>query len=216
MLINKNTTGVIYMKLDGMLISFCEWIYRFLILNFLWVAFTVMGGVVLGIMPATVTTFYILRKWVQGELDIPIFKTFKDVYIKEFKNANKCGLFFAAVFMFLAADLNILYKMEALYSTALYILVMAVLFFVSVAFIYFFPTYVHFELGIKDYIKNSFILALTSPMQTVLIGVGFGLIYYFVKGSPGLIPFFFMVIPSYWVMHILYKRFLYLKKTLSA
>lgn len=203
------------MKLDGILINFCEWIYRFLILNFLWVVFTVVGGVVFGIMPATVTTFYILRKWVQGEFDMHLFKTFKNVYIKEFKNANKCGLFFAAIFMFLIIDLNILYSMDATYSTVLYIIVTAVLFFVSVAFIYFFPTYVHFELSLKEYIKNSFILALTSPIQTLIIGVGFALIFFFVKGSPGLIPFFFMVIPSYWIMHILYKRFIQLKKVLS-
>ncbi|MEG1310989.1 MAG: YesL family protein [Romboutsia sp.] len=204
------------MKLDTILISFSEWIYRFLKLNFLWVLFSTIGGIVFGVMPATIAMFYILRKWVQGELEISIFKTFKDVYIKEFKNSNKCGLCFGAIFMFLAIDLNILYKMDELYSTVLYIIVMSVLFFVSIAFIYFFPTYVHFELTLKEYIKNAFILSLSSPVQTLMIGVGFGLVYYFVQGSPGLIPFFFVVVPAYWVMHILYKRFLYLKKVQSV
>ena len=82
------------MKFGDVLLNFCEWIWRFMILNFLWVIFMVAGGVVLGIMPSTVATFYILRKWVQGNFDIPIFKTFKDVYKKEFINSNKCGFVF--------------------------------------------------------------------------------------------------------------------------
>ena len=60
------------MKFGDVLLNFCEWIWRFMILNFLWVIFMVAGGVVLGIMPSTVATFYILRKWVQGNFDIPI------------------------------------------------------------------------------------------------------------------------------------------------
>lgn len=176
-------------------------------LNFFWTIFTVLGGVVFGIMPATIATFYMLRKWVQGDLDLPIFKTFKDVYKKEFVSANKCGVFFLIVFTFLIIDLNILYQIDATYSTVLYILVSAVLFFVTIAFVYFFPTYVHFDLTLKGYIKNSFVLSLASPMQTILIIIGLGIIAYFVKSNPGLIAFFAIVVPGYWIMHVLYKRF---------
>jgi len=202
------------MKFGDMLLEFCEWIWRFMLLNFLWVASMVAGGIIFGIMPSTIASFHILRKWVQGELDIPVFKIFKDIYKKEFINSNKCGLVFIAVFAFLALDLNILYKMEALYSTILYILVMAVLFFVTLAFIYFFPTYVHFKQTNKEYIKNSFVLALSSPLQSILILVGFGLLYYIAKSNVGLIMFFFMSIPGYWVMHVLHKRFLQLQRSL--
>ena len=76
------------MKFGDILLNFCEWIWRFMILNFLWVVFVIAGGVVLGIMPSTVATFYILRKWVQGNFDMPIFKTFKSVYKKEFVNSR--------------------------------------------------------------------------------------------------------------------------------
>lgn len=202
------------MKFGDILLNFCDWILKFMILNFLWVVFMAVGGIVFGIMPSTIATFHVLRKWVQGELDIPIFKTFVNVYKKEFINSNKCGLVFIAMFAFLAFDLNVLYKMDALYSTVLYMLVMAVLFFTTVAFIYFFPTYVHFELGNKEYIKNSFVLALSSPFQTILILVGFGMLYYFTKDNAGLLMFFFMAIPGYWVMHVLHKRFLQLQRSM--
>lgn len=201
------------MKLDGIVMNFCNWIWRFMQLNFYWSIFTVFGLGVFGIMPSTVATFYILRKWVQGELEIPIFSTFKETYKKEFINSNKCGIFFLLAFAFLAFDLNILYQIDASYSVILYILVYTVLFFVSVAFIYFFPTYVHFESTLKGYIKNSFILSLTSPIQTLLIIIGLCLIVRFVKSNPGLLIYFAIVVPGYWIMHVLYKRFLIIGRT---
>ena len=194
------------MKFGDVLLNFCEWIWRFMILNFLWVIFMVAGGVVLGIMPSTVATFYILRKWVQGNFDIPIFKTFKDVYKKEFINSNKCGFVFFALFAFLAFDLTILYKMEALYST--------VLFFVSISFMFFFPLYVHFEQSNKEYIKNSFIIALSSPFQTLLILISLYILSYIVKGNLGLVLFFFMVIPGYLIMHVSNKKFKQIQRSM--
>lgn len=202
------------MKIGDILLNFCEWIWRFMLLNFLWVIFMLLGGVVLGVMPSTIATFYILRKWVQGEFDMNLFKTFKDIYKKEFIDSNKCGFVFFAIFAFLAFDLNILYRMQPLYSTILYVIVMAVLFFVSISFVYFFPTYVHFKQTNKEYIKNSFALALGSPMQTILLFIGFGILAYIVKANPGLLMFFGAVIPSYWVMHVLFKRFNQLQKAL--
>lgn len=203
------------MKLGDVLLNFCEWIWRFMMLNFLWVIFMLLGGIVLGGMPSTIATFYILRKWIQGEFDMNVFSTFKEIYKKEFVNSNKCGFVFLALFAFLAFDLNVLYKMEALYSTILYIIVMAVLFFATISFIYFFPTYVHFKGSNKEYIKNSFVIALSSPMQTILLMIGFGILFYIVKANPGLLMFFGMVIPGYWVMHVLFKRFNQLQRALS-
>ncbi len=202
------------MKFGDMLLNFCEWVWRFMILNFLWVVFTVCGGVLFGIMPSTTATFYILRKWVQGDLDLPIFKTFKEVYKKEFINTNKCGVVFLVLFAFLAFDLSVLYKIEAFYSTILYILVMAVLFFVSMAFIFFFPIYVHFkQSNNKEYIKNSFIVAVSTPFETLLILIGFYILYYIVQSNLGFVAFFFVVVPGYLVMHVMHKKFLKLHRS---
>ena len=202
------------MKFGDVLLNFCEWIWRFMILNFLWVVFMVAGGVVFGVMPSTVATFSILRKWVQGNFDMPIFKTFKNIYKKEFVNSNKCGFIFFVLFAFLAFDLFILYKMEALYSTVLYLIVMTVLFFVTVSFMFFFPLYVHFELSNKEYIKNSFIIALSSPFQTLLILIGLYILVYIVKENVGLLFFFCMAVPGYLIMHVSNKKFNKLQKTI--
>ncbi len=200
------------MKFGNVLVNFCNWMWRFMILNFLWVIGTLLGLIVFGIMPSTVAMFYILRKWIQGNLEIPLITTFINIYKEEFIRSNKCGLPFFILFLFLSFDLIILYNMQESYSLILYILVMTVLFFVSISFMFFFPTYVHFKYTNKEYVKNSFIIALTSPMQTGLIFVGFLILSYIVKGRLGFAAFFFISIPSYLVMHVCYKKFLQLQK----
>ena len=146
-------------------------------------------------------------KSIKGNFDMPIFKTFKSVYKKEFVNSNKCGFVFFVLFAFLAFDLAILYKMEALYSTVLYLIVMTVLFFVSISFMFFFPLYVHFEQSNKEYIKNSFIISLSSPFQTLLILIGLYILVYIVKSNLGLLLFFCMAVPGYLIMHVSNKKF---------
>lgn len=200
------------MKVESLVFNFCGWIWRFMVLNFFWSVGTVLGGVVFGIMPSTVATFYVLRKWVQGEVDVKIFESFKSVYKKEFFNSNKCGLIFGFIFLFLAFDLRILYQMNAAYSIVLYAIVNTALFFAVIAFIYFFPTYVHFDLPLIGYVKHSFVLSMASPKQTILIGFGVLLLGFFVKDNPGLLVYFAVVVPGYWIMHVLYKRFLKLQR----
>ena len=143
------------MKFGDVLLNFCEWIWRFMILNFLWVIFMVAGGVVLGDNAFySRQRFTYLENGFRGILICLYLKHLKIFIKKEFINSNKCGSVFFALFAFLAFDLTILYKMEAMYSTVLYIIVMTVLFFVSISFMFFFPLYVYFEQSNKEYIKN--------------------------------------------------------------
>ena len=93
------------MKMESVIFNFCSWIWKFALLNFLWSIGVLFGGVVLGIMPSTVATFHILRKWVQGDLEINIFETFKNTYKQEFLNSNKCGAIFLGIFLFISLPL---------------------------------------------------------------------------------------------------------------
>ena len=108
------------MKFGNVLVNFCNWMWRFMILNFLWVIGTLLGLIVFGIMPSTVAMFYILRKWIQGNLEIPLITTFINIYKEEFIRSNKCGLPFFILFLFLSFDLIILYNMQEVLINTLY------------------------------------------------------------------------------------------------
>jgi uncharacterized membrane protein YesL len=56
-------------------------------LNLLWIVFSVGGLIVFGSIPASVSLFTIVRKWlINKETDLPIFHTFFQNYKNEFLN----------------------------------------------------------------------------------------------------------------------------------
>src|SRR4051812_27089176 len=82
-----------------------DWIMRLAYVNLLWFSFTLLGGIIFGIMPATIALFAITRKWeMDKEEDFPIFKTFWESYRKDFIKANLLG-----VFLFIAGGIVVLY-----------------------------------------------------------------------------------------------------------
>src|SRR5690625_7635570 len=76
---------------------FTVWVVRLVYVNLLWILFTVIGLGVLGIMPATAAMFAVVRKWLRGEDDFPIFTTYKDAYKEEFLKANLLGYILAII-----------------------------------------------------------------------------------------------------------------------
>lgn len=68
----------------AMMYGACEAIMKIAWLNTLWVLFTLGGGVVFGWAPSTAAMFTVVRKWLLGRTDAPVFKTFYQTYKKEF------------------------------------------------------------------------------------------------------------------------------------
>src|SRR5690625_6125259 len=82
-----------------------EWITRFAYINLLWIFFTIIGGVLLGFFPATTAMFAIIRDWLQGNNDDPLFIGFWQYYKKEFWKGNRLGAFIVLLVVFLTIDI---------------------------------------------------------------------------------------------------------------
>ena len=76
----------------AMMYGACEAIMKIAWLNGIWVLFTLGGGIVFGWAPSTAAMFTVVRKWLLGRTDAPLFKTFYQTYKKEFFKANGLGL----------------------------------------------------------------------------------------------------------------------------
>lgn len=161
-----------------------------LLLNFLWVIFTLLGLGIFGLLPATTAVFSITRKWARNEEGFPIFKTFWKTYKKEFVQSNLYGLVFAGVTYLLLVSYRILQTQIALpYLIASYI-VIGLLLLVLVGVTYFFPIYVHFDLKKSDYLKWPLIIGINHPILTLLLVGGVGLLQYLaMQYSPGILLF---------------------------
>lgn len=201
------------MKKVPWMIVVCEWIWRGILANWCWFVFTVLGIGVLGFFPASVALFTIVRKWMRNDPDVPVLKTFKEIYFKEWKRSNGIGLVFYGIGLFLFIDIRIVDQamtgfLATILSFFLYFLVLVLLLAVG----YFFAIYVHYELSIKGYIKQSFLFALTSLPSTILIVIGLTLIGYMINQYPGLIAFISAVAPAFWMMRVCLTRFKALEK----
>src|SRR5699024_2683932 len=91
---------------------FSVWLTRLAYLNLLWIAFTIIGLGIFGFMPATTAMFAIARKWLHGEVDIPITKTFWQQYKASFFQTNILGLLLGGVGYLLVVEFRILQVQE--------------------------------------------------------------------------------------------------------
>ncbi|MDQ0255862.1 putative membrane protein YesL [Evansella vedderi] len=183
------------------------WIWRMMQLNWLWLSHILLGGVVLGVFPATAAMFAMTRKWLRGELDQPLFRDYHHYYRQNFWKVNGLGWIYFAIGAFLAFDLHLVSQMNGVIAlvSSLLLVVMSLVYLFS--FFYLFSYYVHFNQTFKHYLIQPFILTLLSFKQNLLIAIGLGLVGYLIYNIPGLIPFTLGVMPSYWVMKVSLNRF---------
>jgi uncharacterized membrane protein YesL len=170
--------------------SATEWISKFAYINLLWIGFSLAGLLVFGLFPATISMFTIIRKWIMGEGDIPIFRTFWTTYKSEFFRSNGLGLLVAVVCGLIILDLVFMKNLGNGFMNPIQIPLYLFMFAVVMTMFYLFPVYVHYNLKLIQMIKNSFLMMLISPIENLVMIAGIGAVYFVVKFIPGLGIFF--------------------------
>jgi uncharacterized membrane protein YesL len=184
-----------------------QWIMRIAYLNLLWILFTFAGGIVLGIMPATSSLFSVSRKWIMGQTEIPIFKTYWNSYKTDFKQINIIGsvLFIIGVILFL--DFFYFSRMNGFPAKiGIFVLFILVLFYV-IEVLYLFPTFVHYELKTLQYLKYAIILGLSHIISTIIMVMTVIAACFALLEFPSALPFFSVSIVGLVIMRIAYGRF---------
>lgn len=167
-----------------------EWITRFAYINLLWIGFTVLGLVVFGFFPATISMFAVIRKWLMGETDIPVFRTFWETYKSDFFRSNGLGLIIDIVAGLIVLDLVFMKNAGGSFINIIQIPIYLFMFAAVLTMLYLFPVYVHYELKLSQMIKNSFLMMLINPFENLVMMAGIVSIFFVVKFLPGL-GFFF-------------------------
>src|SRR5699024_9178366 len=117
-----------------------NWLFKLMYLHVLWVAFTLLGVIFLGFFPATAGVYTVTRKWVEGDPDVPIFRTFFDVYKSIFFQINGLGYFMAFVGALLIYYFLFFYIFFCL--CIIYVLLFLFLIFIIFFFFFLFSVYV--------------------------------------------------------------------------
>ncbi|MFD1066886.1 YesL family protein [Oceanobacillus locisalsi] len=189
---------------------FALWITRFAYLNLLWIAFSLLGLGLFGFFPATAAMFAVVRKWVQGEKDIPVFQVFWKSYKKEFLKINVLGYMLAGTGYLMTMEFQILRTQEHIAYTMASFAVVGLFLLLAVIALYLFPLFAHFQLRPLDYIKWALLIGIGHPLLTVfLLGIVIALIYLSLITIPVLLFFFGGSVIAYilmWGVHLTFAK----------
>ncbi|WP_078432992.1 YesL family protein [Metabacillus halosaccharovorans] len=169
-----------------------EWCLHLFLLNCLWFMFSLIGGFFLGVFPATVALFAVLRKLtMEPEVEVRIFHLFWTTYKSEFIKGNLLGYVWAVIGGAILIDVRVLHQVETTFihqalTIALYLLLVL---YVFITF-YLFPIFVHYNLRFLEYYKYAFVLVIGRPIKSILLFASMLLIYFLFSLIPGLIPVF--------------------------
>jgi uncharacterized membrane protein YesL len=175
---------------------FFEWIMLLSYLNILWLVFTVLGLGVLGFMPSTVAMYHITRKWGLGERDFSIFQTFLSVYKQEFWRVQILGTIYATIGFLLIFNIHFFSDQNIVVAKYIFIGLFSV-YLISLLFL--FPTYVHYEMKLMDYIKSTLIMASGRIFHGILLFIGCLLIVIISIKFAGLLLFLMGSVIAMWV-----------------
>ncbi|MEU4331847.1 YesL family protein [Nonomuraea dietziae] len=149
------------------LYSACDEVLWAVRLNLLWIVFTLAGGVVLGLGPATVAAYTLARRHAENET-IHSWREFFDVYRREFVRGSLLVLPPAALGTVLAG--NYLYFSalgpagEAPRAATLVALLVLV-----VITAHLLPLYVRYDLRLPAYLVKASLFALVRPASTMVL-----------------------------------------------
>lgn len=159
-----DATGV-----TGKLYHACQWISRLAFLNLLWLLFMGVGLFIFGAAPSTVAMFTIIRKWIQGERELPTFPLFFEIYKKDFWKSNRLGLVLMVFMFILFLDWILIGSVQGILYPILTGCLIGVAFLFSMVMLYIFPVFVHYEFKIFQYVKVAFLLGISYPLYSFVM-----------------------------------------------
>lgn len=229
------------MEMRGMMGGFyrlSEWIMRLSVTNVLWLLtslpFWIMVVVFLGaksvgelqavitmlaivapftLFPATSAMFSVARKWVLGDTDVPLFKTFFRNYKQNFVQAMIGGIIYAVLFAVLIIDHQVYLKQMVGFEVISY-LFLALMFLLLISMLHFFSLLSHFHMKTIQLLKNALILTIGRPVRSLIMVLGTIAVLFLATRFTFLIPFFFgsmIAIYTFYNFNIVIQKMMLLK-----
>lgn len=161
------------------------------------------------LFPAVAAMFTVARKWVTGDVDVPLFKTYFKGYKENYLQSMMGGILF--VIIGTVTYINYLFYVRQSGTLGLLsILFIVISFIVLAAMFHFFSIMVHFHMKFWQIMKNSMLITIGNPVMTIFLLVGNGLIVYIsIYHFTFLIPFFMgslMAFVSFWTFFRIFDR----------
>jgi len=184
-----------------------DWIMKLVYVNILWILLTLLGFVVGGFFPATVAMLTVVRHWIMGSTDIPIFKTFWFTYKENFLKANALGVIIAFAGFLLYLDLLFFRDLGGQIGYILLFLSFSIAILYLVVAFFILPVFVHFDIKMIECVKYAFIIGASYPLHVLYIGFSTFIILYVTASFPIIAIFFSGSLLSLLIMRFAYTAF---------
>jgi uncharacterized membrane protein YesL len=187
-------------------VSFCEFLYDMMLLNFYWCRFTLLGGILFSLIPATITVYDCIRKRILQKNEAPVKELFSAQYQK---NKQENRRFYLIIELLVGAFFVIHYLVKSLYATNLFFefTMRMNIFILLLLAISFFPVHAFFSLNKKHRWLQPLLLIFICPVQT-LMSV---LVIFFVGWLYSFYPLFGICLgiglPAYGIAFIFFLKF---------
>ncbi|TFE30762.1 YesL family protein [Cohnella luojiensis] len=142
------------------------------------------------LFPATSAMFSVARKWVLGDTDVPLLKTFFRNYKQNYVQAMIGGLFYALLFAILIIDFQVYLRQMDGFQLIAYLFI-ALMFLLLISLLHFFSLLSHFHMKTIQLLKNALILTIGRPIRSMIMAIGAAAVLFISTRFTFLIPFFF-------------------------
>ncbi len=196
-----------------------EWIMRLSVVNILWITFNLPISYLFFLIPftedqsalivflftiavlapfvffpATSAMFGVVRKWIMGELDVPLVKSYWKYYKENYVRSLTGGIILTIIWIIWGVDFFLLSKNNVIVS-GFFLVGFLFLFLMTV---FFFSNTVHAELKLMASIKKSFFFTMLYPLiNLTLLVLSGAIIYISVELFTFIIPFFMGTLITY-------------------
>lgn len=189
-----------------------EWFARFAVLNLLWVAFNlpisvlvislaltnqvaviVVTWFIIALLapffffPATTAMYGVVRKWILGERDLSVIRSYWGYYRENYKRSLASGALLVPIWIICLLDIYYFFQLNLIVSVILVFMLIFLFIFTTNLF----SINVHFSVSFKSALRNALSFTLIKPFNSLVVAILNMLILYLSLTSyTFLLPFF--------------------------
>lgn len=191
-------------SMDGPVYKICNALYYLMVLNFLWIIFSIP---IVTCGASTTALFYVTGKLIRGE-NVHAFKDFWKSFKQNFKQSTIIWLIIMLVSRLLYINIKNINYLGSM-AKFIYPLQIVMLIEICICTIYIFPIISRYNIALKDAFKSSLIIGNTHIMCTIsCVGLILAIVFLFyrVPGLFFLISFSLYAYVSYWLIYNVFKK----------
>ncbi|MGM0922721.1 MAG: YesL family protein [Bacillota bacterium] len=207
-----------------------EWFTRFSLTNLLWIFFNLPISFLVATIsfsndkslivstlfiiavlapfvffPATAAMYGVISKWVMGDHDFSIIRSYWVFYRENYKKSLVGGAILVPIWVIGISDVFFLFKKSLFFS----IILIIILLFLFILTTYFFAVIVHTDLKFLKAFKHSFLFMIINPFNSIFIGVlNLAILYLCLMKFTVLIPFAMGSGVSYIAFQSYYRKYI--------